>query len=144
MSVRGVLPLLLGRGRPGDDRRPLRQREERAGAAHHRAEGDEGPVPRQQNGLYAGLVVEPENSTWRDSESGVIFGGRDDGGPTSWRADILTSNEANSYREFLLEFGDFQHAYKAGGGVNAQGHPVADPDAAINPPAKEEPGCPTC
>ena len=34
-----------------------------------------------------------------------------DGGPTSWRADILTSNQASSYREFLLEFSDFQLAY---------------------------------
>ena len=101
-----------------------------------------GPSTHQQNGLYAGLVVEPEGSVWRDSESGAIFGGRDDGGPTSWRADIITANEANSYREFLLEFGDFQHAYKAGGGIDAQGRPKPDPEAAINPPAKKEVGLP--
>jgi len=101
-----------------------------------------GPSTHQQVGLYAGLVIEPQGSVWRDSESGAIFGTRDDGGPTSWRADILTPNEAFSYREFLLEFGDFQHAYKAGGGIDAAGRPVPDPEAAINPPAKEEAGLP--
>jgi hypothetical protein len=101
-----------------------------------------GPSTHQQVGLYAGLVVEPENSVWRDSETGLIFGNRDDGGPTSWKADILTSNGANSYREFLLEFADFQHAYKAGGGIDALGRPKPDPEAAINPPAKKEVGLP--
>jgi len=67
-----------------------------------------GPSTHQQVGLYAGLVIEPIGSQWRDSETGAIFGSRFDGGPTSWRADILTSNQANSYREFLLEFSDFQ------------------------------------
>jgi hypothetical protein len=101
-----------------------------------------GPSTHQQVGLYAGLVIEPEGSTWRDSETGVIFGTRDDGGPTSWKADILTANEANSYREFLIEFADFQHAYKQGGGIDANGRPKADPEDAINPPAKEEAGLP--
>jgi manganese oxidase len=88
-----------------------------------------GPSTHQQVGLYAGLVVEPRGSQWRDSETGVIFGSRFDGGPTSWRADILTSNQANSYREFLLEFSDFQLAYTAN-------------DRPINPPAKKEVGLP--
>jgi manganese oxidase len=88
-----------------------------------------GPSTHQQVGLYAGLVVEPIGSQWRDSETGVIFGSRFDGGPTSWRADILTSNQATSYREFLLEFSDFQLAYTAN-------------DRPINPPAKKEVGLP--
>ncbi|MDQ3803543.1 MAG: LpqB family beta-propeller domain-containing protein [Acidobacteriota bacterium] len=101
-----------------------------------------GPSTHQQVGLYAGLVIEPLASTWRHSETGQVFGGRFDGGPTSWRADILTANPADSYREFLVEFADFQHAYKAGGGVDANGHPVPDPPNAINPPGKKEVGLP--
>ncbi|HEU4597466.1 MAG TPA: hypothetical protein VFS10_20215 [Pyrinomonadaceae bacterium] len=93
-----------------------------------------GPSTHQQAGLYAGLVVEPTGSRWRNPETGVVFGGagvaaRADGGPTSWRADILTANTADSYREFLLEFSDFQLAY------TAEGKPV-------NPPAKDEVGLP--
>jgi hypothetical protein len=101
-----------------------------------------GPSTHQQAGLYAGLVIEPKGSVWRHPETGQIFGGRSDGGPTSWRADILTQNPSESYREFLLEFADFQLAYKAGGGVDGNGHPVPDPANAINPPAKNEPGLP--
>jgi len=92
-----------------------------------------GPSTHQQTGLYAGLVIEPQGSKWRHPETGAIFGGagvppRFDGGPTSWRADILTSNVADSYREFLLEFADFQLAY--------------DGNRPVNPPAKNEPGLP--
>ena len=88
-----------------------------------------GPSTHQQVGLYAGLVVEPIGSRWRDPETGVIFGSRFDGGPTSWRADILTSNPADSYREFLIEFADFQLAYRA-------------ENTPVNPPAKKEVGLP--
>ena len=85
-----------------------------------------GPSTHQQAGLYAGLVIEPQGSKWRNPESGAFFGGagvvpRPDGGPTSWRADIITTVAADSYREFVLEFQDFTLAY--------------DSDArAINPP----------
>ncbi len=88
-----------------------------------------GPSTHQQVGLYAGLVIEPKGSKWRHSETGETFGGRFDGGPTSWRADILTAEAADSYREFLLEFADFQHAY------GKDGKPV-------NPPNKKEAGLP--
>jgi manganese oxidase len=106
-----------------------------------------GPSTHQQVGLYGGLVVEPDGSKWRDPETGAFFGGagvtpRYDGGPTSWRADIITANDAYSYREFLLEFSDFQLAYKKGRGVDGAGRPVPDPEGAINPPAKDEPGLP--
>ncbi len=74
-----------------------------------------GPSTHQQAGLYAGLVVEPRDSVWRDPETGAFFGGRFDGGPTSWRADILTGpGYADSYREFMLEYADFQLAYETG------------------------------
>jgi hypothetical protein len=88
-----------------------------------------GPSTHQQVGLYAGLVIEPTGSTWRDPETGAIFGTRFDGGPTSWRADILTANSADSYREFLLEFADFQLAYRPDG-------------TPVNPPGKVEVGLP--
>ena len=101
-----------------------------------------GPSTHQQAGLYAALVVEPTGSTWRDSESGQIFGGRFDGGPTSFRADILTANPADSYREFLFEFQDYALAYEAGGGINAQGVIGPDPAKAISAPPVIELGLP--
>ena len=119
-----------------------------------------GPSTHQQTGLYAGLVIEPDGSTWRDPDSGAIFGNRDDGGPTSWRADILTENDRDSYREFLVEFADFQLAYEAGShpdlpsgrgptfqlpwhGVARQpGEGYDVPEKAINPPGKKEVGLP--
>jgi hypothetical protein len=102
-----------------------------------------GPSTHQQVGFYQGLVIEPAGSRWRNPEKvGEFYGeGRADGGPTSWRADILTANSADSYREFLLEFSDFQLAYKEGGGGTAE-HPIPDPPNAISPPVKDEPGLP--
>ncbi|HEY9282802.1 MAG TPA: hypothetical protein VIP46_05060 [Pyrinomonadaceae bacterium] len=94
-----------------------------------------GPSTHQQAGLYAGLVVEPSGSKWRDPVTGTYMGGagvtpRFDGGPTSWAADIiLGTNGASSYREFLLEFSDFQLAYTAD-------------NKPVNPPAKNEVGLP--
>jgi hypothetical protein len=92
-----------------------------------------GPSTHQQTGLYGGLVIEPQGSKWRHPETGVFFGGqgiapRFDGGPTSWRADIITADVSQSYREFLLEFADFQLAY--------------DGDKPVNPPARKEVGLP--
>ena len=81
-----------------------------------------GPSTHQQAGLYSGLVTEPENSIWKHNETGEVLGGRFDGGPTTWQAVIQTQNNADSYREFLLEFADYTLAYKAGGGVNGAGH----------------------
>ncbi|MEW5851480.1 MAG: copper oxidase [Myxococcota bacterium] len=101
-----------------------------------------GPSTHQQVGLYMGLVIEPRGSRWRDPETGNLLGDRFDGGPTSFRADIITSDRSKSYREFLLEFTDFQLAYEAGGGVDDDGNPVPDPARAINPPGREEVGLP--
>jgi manganese oxidase len=54
-------------------------------------------------------VIEPEGPQWRHSETGQIMGGRFDGGPTSWHADIITGpGGKDSYREFMLEFADYQ------------------------------------
>jgi hypothetical protein len=84
-----------------------------------------GPSTHQQIGLYAGMLVEPENSRWLTAAPqydqqgnvtvpmGTQMGTRSDGGPTSWQANIITANPADSYREFALEFQDLQLAYTA-------------------------------
>ncbi|HEV2854370.1 MAG TPA: copper oxidase [Thermoanaerobaculia bacterium] len=92
------------------------------------------PSTHQQTGLYAGLIIEPKGSSWVHNETGQPLGGRHDGGPTSWQAVIDPPSEP-SYREFLLEFGDFQLAYEAGGGF-------PDPARAVNPPGRREVGIP--
>ncbi len=74
-----------------------------------------GPSTHQQAGIYAGLVVEPAGSTWRNPETGEVMGNRFDGGPTSFRADILTANPTESFREFLLSVTDDHLAYTADG-----------------------------
>jgi hypothetical protein len=94
-----------------------------------------GPSTHQQAGLYGALVVEPAGSLWYHNETGEVLGGRHDGGPTTWQAVIDPPNEPD-YREFLLEFGDFQLAYEADGNV------FPDPQNAVNPPGREEAGLP--
>ena len=94
-----------------------------------------GPSTHQQVGLYAGLVVEPLGSVWRNPDTGTTMGSRWDGGPTSWRADIIPPNTAESFREFLLQIADFQLAYKPNS-------TFPDINNAINPPAKKEVGLP--
>lgn len=95
-----------------------------------------GPSTHQQVGLYAGLVTEREGSLWYHAEDGTPLGYslsgepfRKDGGPTSWQA-VIEGPE--TFREFVLEFGDFQHAYTR----DNVGYP--DPSAAINPPGRHE------
>jgi manganese oxidase len=68
------------------------------------------PSTQQQVGYYGGLLIEPADCTWRDPETGGALGTREDGGPTSWRADILTEDPAKSYREFAFAFSDFNPA----------------------------------
>ena len=95
-----------------------------------------GPSTHQQAGLYAGLLIEPAGSTWKDSETGLAFGtGRADGGPTGWEAIISNNNAiAQSYREFMMEFQDYTLAYTSN-------------NIPINPPVRDEvpliPGNPT-
>lgn len=103
-----------------------------------------GPSTHQQAGLYAVLVTEPEGSKWRNPENGKMYGVKQDtdGGPTSWWADILTLDPKDSFREYLLEFADFQLAYLSGRGINGDGKPIPDPMGAINQPHKDEVGLP--
>lgn len=98
-----------------------------------------GPSTHQQTGLYAGLVIEPENSTWRHSETNVPLYTRTsppfgDGGPTTWEALIIETDATRTHREFLFEFADFTLAYEAGRGIDGNGKPIQDPDGAIQPP----------
>src|SRR5581483_7270785 len=70
------------------------------------------PSGHQHHGLYAGLVIEPTDSTWTNLTGTVVFGTRADGGPTSYAANILAGpNQSRSYREFNLEIGDFAIVY---------------------------------
>ena len=69
-----------------------------------------GPSTHQQAGLYAGMIVEPENSEWYLPD-GLRMNTRLDGGPTSWHGYIVTDDPRDSYREFVLEFQDMQLAY---------------------------------
>ncbi len=90
-----------------------------------------GPSTHQQVGLYAGLLTYKGRSPatqWLDAGSGAPLGGRFDGGPTSWQAVIRGPQD--EFREFALEFGDFQLAYWP----NNDGFP--DPKNAINPPGR--------
>ncbi|HWT03203.1 MAG TPA: hypothetical protein VN256_23325 [Pyrinomonadaceae bacterium] len=102
-----------------------------------------GPSTHQQAGLYAGLLIEPLGSVWKNSETGEVMPSpaRMDGGPTSWKADILTkhpvTNEDISYREFMLEFQDFQLAYNQNSIAAPSDNPSQgwiDKDNAIVPP----------
>lgn len=94
------------------------------------------PSTHQQGGLYAGLVIEPEGSTWFQNETGAQLGTRFDGGPTSWQAVIHTADPDSSFREFNLEIADFALAYRQ----NNNGFP--DPANAVNPPGRMEVGLP--
>ena len=110
-----------------------------------------GPSTHQQAGLYAGLVVEPPNTTWFDNETAgrqlSVNGGtalNQDGGPTSWQAVVQSTRASDNYREFLLELADFVPMYKPGGPTSPNGLNVgwADPQRAVNPPGREEVGLP--
>jgi hypothetical protein len=99
-----------------------------------------GPSTHQQTGLYAGLVTEPAGSRWRDMHTGTYFGTRTtDGGPTSWKADIITADSSRSYREFNLQLADFTLAYTNAQPIDQLG---PNPAAAVNPPGKFEDSIP--
>ena len=95
-----------------------------------------GPSTHQQAGLYMGLVIEPYLSQWFHNETGELLGTRHDSGPTTWQAVIEPPLPTPSYREYMIEFQDFQLAYEEGG----FGFP--DPKRAVNPPGREDVGIP--
>jgi len=130
------------------------------------------PSTQQQAGYYAGLVVEPQGSVWRDNQTGdklgpnvlngsdastlatTVNGPRQDGGPTSWQAaiDMTAAADAtrvnDSYREFMVEFGDMTMAYQAGHGdqmvpvmdevTNVTLDGFSDLAGVVNPPVRNE------
>jgi hypothetical protein len=97
-----------------------------------------GPSTHQQAGLYGTMLIEPQGSQWFDPTTGEQYGTRWDGGPTSWRADIYDGND--SYREFYLEFGDFQLAYRSAEGDGAG--LLNGPNTPVNPSDRREVGLP--
>ncbi|WP_325310628.1 multicopper oxidase domain-containing protein [Longimicrobium sp.] len=98
-----------------------------------------GPSTHQQTGLYAGLLPEDSATQWRDPENPTVFyGTRFDGGPTSWRADILyPSAPRRSFREFGIQIADFSLAYGQEGFAGSAGRTPP-----INPPGKIDVGLP--
>ncbi|MCY1286580.1 hypothetical protein D9M70_355560 [compost metagenome] len=114
-----------------------------------------GPSTHQQLGLYATVLAEPAGSTWAHSETGEPLYTRHDGGPTSWQAMITTGDldgdgKNDSFREFFLEYSDFQHAFEAGvyvgagpdGIPNGAAYPVTTDTFryTINPPVRGQQG----
>lgn len=91
------------------------------------------PSTHQEAGLYGGLLIEPKGSSWTRPDGSPLGQGRDDGGPTSYAANILppTGSPDKSYREFALAWADTQLVYG-----NAS---KSRPDCYPTPPSA--PGC---
>ncbi|MDX6271317.1 MAG: manganese oxidase [Acidobacteriota bacterium] len=92
-----------------------------------------GPSSHQHHGLYAALVVEPTDSVWQAFD-GSYLGTRPDGGPTSYKANIIydtpyTYDYSPSYREFNLALADFAIVY-------------TKELTPVNPPGRKEVGLP--
>jgi hypothetical protein len=70
------------------------------------------PSTHQETGLYGGLLIEPKASSWT-TPTGAPLGGRDDGGPTGYAANILppAGSSDTSFREFALAWADTQLVY---------------------------------
>jgi len=117
-----------------------------------------GPSTHQQTGLYAGLLVEPEGSSWIDPINGQTMGlalpnGQpkprmvtvdgvpnqpvSDGGPTSYQANIILKKEADSYREFAIEFQDIALAYTAKSKPVLNEYPWVPANAFLNKPFQD-------
>ncbi|HEX6861482.1 MAG TPA: hypothetical protein VF414_01640, partial [Thermoanaerobaculia bacterium] len=98
-----------------------------------------GPSTHQQAGLYAGLIVEEPGTVWKHNETGSLLStGRDDGGPTSWQAVISSPDVKREFREFMIEFADFQLAYEPGGPrCPDKEKGWIDTARAINPPGRK-------
>ena len=98
-----------------------------------------GPSSHQHHGFYGALVVEKAGSKWT-ALNGTPLGGGDDGGPTSFAANIIDRDYSDgtddSFREFNLAFADFgivYRGYKNPMPVNPPGRKEADLPIAIEP-----------
>jgi hypothetical protein len=74
------------------------------------------PSTHQEAGLYGGVLIEPRDSKWTTLAGTPLGKGadaRDDGGPTSYAANILppATSPEKSYREFGLAWADTQLVY---------------------------------
>ncbi|MFZ6720473.1 hypothetical protein [Undibacterium sp. Ji49W] len=85
-----------------------------------------GPSTHQMVGLYAGLVVEPTGSSWTTADGKTRMGTRNDGGPTSYAANILP-RQGKAYREFALAVADSQFAYLPGSRTSFDCYPGQEP-----------------
>ena len=93
-----------------------------------------GPSSHQHHGFYGALVVEKAQSTWT-ALNGTPLGGGDDGGPTSFAANIIdrdfSDGTDDSFREFNLAFADFAIVYRG-----------FDDPMPVNPPGRKEAALP--
>jgi hypothetical protein len=95
------------------------------------------PSTHQEAGLYGGVLIEPKGSTWT-TLSGVALGqGRDDGGPTSYAANILPPGGSNetSFREFALAWADTQLVYNKVSKTRPDCYPTGATAPGCRPPA---------
>ncbi len=71
------------------------------------------PSTHQETGLYGGVLIEPKGSTWTMPDGTPLGQGRDDGGPTSYAANVVPpqGGPEKSYREFALAWADTQLVY---------------------------------
>jgi hypothetical protein len=98
-----------------------------------------GPSSAQHHGFYGALVIEPTDSIWLSTD-GNWLGYRDDGGPTSYAANIQHPDPALSYREFNLSFADFGIVYTADNiPVNPPNHEEKSLPVAIGSPVLHDP-----
>jgi len=97
-----------------------------------------GPSTHQESGLYGGLLVEPHCSAWTSLDGKQTYGTRDDGGPTSYAANIVPRSSGDSaaecqpiesYREFALAWGDLQLVYQPTSKSQADCYPGQTPDS---------------
>ena len=111
-----------------------------------------GPSTHQMVGLYGGVLIEPADTTWTSLDGKTQFGTRDDGGPTSYAANVLFKSPErarDNYREFALEWGDTQHVYTQTSRskpdcysyISPDGHTVTQgpPDFDCVPPKPQQP-----
>jgi hypothetical protein len=92
------------------------------------------PSTHQEAGLYGGVLIEPRGSTWNTLGGAALGKGadaRDDGGPTSYAANILppATSPEKSYREFALAWADTQLVY----GNSSKTQPDCYPTGAAAP-----------
>jgi hypothetical protein len=87
------------------------------------------PSGHQHHGMYAGLIAEPQGSTWTSLDGNTVFGTRLDGGPTSFASNILAGlSNTQSFREFGLNIADFAIVYT----------PRDEGNIPVNPPNRVE------